>query len=58
MCLAACSRPIHRLTKPRWRWCFLRSCNGGDSASLPVFVSAVLELRWAEAARYGGCRKP
>jgi hypothetical protein len=49
MCLATCSEPVHRLTKPRWRWCFLGSSNGRGSAFLLACVSAVLELdggRW------------
>jgi hypothetical protein len=49
MCLAACSRPVHRLTKPCWRWCSLGSDNGGGSTFLPACVSATLELdggRW------------
>jgi hypothetical protein len=44
MCLAACSRPVHRLTKPLWRWCFLGSCNGGGSAFITVFILETLEL--------------
>jgi hypothetical protein len=44
MCLDACSRPVHRLTKPRWRWCSLGSGNGGGSAFLSTCVSATLEL--------------
>jgi hypothetical protein len=43
MCLAACSGPVHRLTKPHWRWCFFGSGNGGGSASLPTCVLTVLE---------------
>jgi hypothetical protein len=49
MCFATCSEPVHRLTKPRWRWCFLESSNGRGSAFLLACVSAVLELdggRW------------
>jgi hypothetical protein len=49
MCLAACSGPVNRLTKPCWRWCLLRSGIGGGSASLLACVSTALELgggRW------------
>jgi hypothetical protein len=38
MCLAACSRPVYRLIKPRWRWCFFGSGNGGGSTSLPTNI--------------------
>jgi hypothetical protein len=44
MCFVACSRPIHRLTKPHWRWCFLGSCNGGASTFLSVCALVALEL--------------
>jgi hypothetical protein len=50
--LSACSRPVHRLRKPRWRWCFLGSCNGGGSMSLPTFVSAALELGGGRSVRW------
>jgi hypothetical protein len=38
MCLGACSRPVHRLTKPRWQCCFFGSGNGGCSGSLSTLV--------------------
>jgi hypothetical protein len=44
MCFPACSRPVHRLTKPHWRWCLFGSDDGGGSASLPTCVlTAALE---------------
>jgi hypothetical protein len=36
--------PVNRLTKPRWRWCFLGSGSGGGLAFLPACVWAALEL--------------
>jgi hypothetical protein len=44
MCLAACGGPVHRLTKPFWPWCFFRSGDGGDSASLSTCVYIALEF--------------
>jgi hypothetical protein len=38
MCLVACSGPVHRPTKPCWRWCFFGSGNGGVSATLSTSV--------------------
>jgi hypothetical protein len=28
MCLVVCNMPVHRLTKPCWRWCFFGSSDG------------------------------
>jgi hypothetical protein len=42
MCLAACNRLLHRLTKPHWWGCSLGSDNGGGSAFLPTCVSMTL----------------
>jgi hypothetical protein len=44
MCLAACNRHVHRLTKPFWRLCFLGSCIGGGSASLTAFILETLKV--------------
>jgi hypothetical protein len=52
MWIAACSRPVHRLTKPRWRWCSLVSGNGGGSAFLPACISATLELDGGRRLRW------
>jgi hypothetical protein len=55
MYLAASSRPVHRFTNPRCRWCFLGFGKGGGSTSLLACVSAALELdggRWLR-----GCKK-
>jgi hypothetical protein len=38
VCLVACSGPVHRLTKPYWRWCFFGSGNCGGSVTLSMFV--------------------
>jgi hypothetical protein len=40
--LAACSGPVHRPTKLHWRWCFFGSGNSWGSASLSMFLLAVL----------------
>jgi hypothetical protein len=55
MCLAACSGPVHRLTKPRWWWCFL---DLAKEVARRLFQRASWR-HWtvAAAASFSACRK-